>query len=180
MKKILKYYLPLTIVFSALGLFFLVYSVQGHLAVIKYFAGELGFTEKGKIISKQLNAVVKEDGIEQDQIKLFDDEGKIYMVFQKTENSHFGILIIDKEKNDIFEPLLSTNCYGLIFSRYLFQAECGQRTIPYSDLKSEMYNVKLESNNSKVNFQLPIYNYDGKSVRLERERKFEIIFNGEK
>ena len=179
MKKILKYYLPLTIFFLALGIFFLIYMVQGHLAVLKYFAGELGLEGKGKIISKQINAVVKEDGIEQDRIKLFEDEGKIYIVFQKNEHQGFGVLIVDKERKDIFRPLLSSNCYGLVFSRYLFQAECGSEGIPYSNLKSEMYNVKLESNNSQINFQLPVYKYDGKYVRLERDRKMEIIFKGE-
>ena len=147
MKKILKYYLPLTIFFLALGIFFLIYMVQGHLGVLKYFADELGFEGKGKIISKQINAFVKEDGIEQNRIKLFEDEGKIYMVFQKNENQGFGVLIVDKERKDIFRPLLSSHCYGLVFSRYLFQAECGQIVAPYLDLKSEMYNAKLESNN---------------------------------
>ena len=177
MKKILKYYLLLTIFSLALGIFFLIYMVQGHLAVLKYFAGELGLEGKGKIISKQINAVIKEDGIEQDGIKLFEDEGKIYMVFQKSEQPGFGILIVDKERKDIFRPLLSSNCYGLVFSRYLFQAECGSEVMPY--VKSDMYNVKLESNNSQINFQLPVYNYDGKYVRLERDRKMEIIFKGE-
>lgn len=179
MKKILKYYLPLTVFFLALGIFFLVYMVHGHLAVLKYFAGELGLEGKGKIISKQVNAVVKEDGIEKDRIKLFKDEGKIYMVFQKTEQLGFGVLIVDKERKDILRPLISSNCYDLVFSRYLFQAECGRETIPYLYYESDMYNVKLESNNSQINFQLPVYKYDGKYVRLERDRKFEIIFKGE-
>lgn len=176
MKKILKYYLPLTIFFLALGIFFLIYMVQGHLAVLKYFAGELGLEGKGKIISKQINAVVKEDGIEQDQIKLFEDEGKIYMVFQKTGHPGFGVLIVDKERKDIFSPLLSNNCYGLVFSRYLFQAECGQRGDYYSGLKKGMYNVKFTSTDFKINFQLPAeYDY-GKVIRNEQ---IEIIFKGE-
>ena len=178
MKKILKYYLPLTIFFLALGIFFLV-NVQGHLAVLKYFAGELGLEGKGRIISKQINAVVKEDGIEQDRVRLFEDEGKIYMVFQEIAHPGFGILIVDKERKDIFRPNVSSSCYGLVFSRFLFQAECGREGVPYSDVKSGMYNVKFESNNSQIDFQLPVYKYDGKYVKLERDRKMEIIFKGE-
>jgi hypothetical protein len=175
MKKILKYYLPLTISFLALGIFFLLYMIQGHLAVLKYFAGELSLEGKGKIISEQLKAVVKEDGIEQKQIKLFEDEGKIYIIFQKTGHPGFGVLIVDKEKKDIFTPLVSSNCYGLVFSSYLFQAECGQRGDYYGGEKHEGYSVKMESNDSQISFQLPVYN-DGK---LERDRKIEIIVKGE-
>ena len=179
MEKYLKYNLSLILFFLALGIFFLLYMVQGHLAVLKYFAGEFGFEGKGKIISKQINAVVREDGIEQDQVKLFENEGEIYMVFEKIGHPGFGVLIIDKEKKDIFKPLVSSECYGLFFSRYLFQAECGRQKIPCSGLKSDMYNVKLESTDSQINFQLPVYNYDGKYVRLERDRKLEIIFKSE-
>lgn len=168
MKKILKYYLPTLILLSAIGILFLGYMLKNHIVVLKYLAGE------AKIIKTQTSATVRENGIEQKRIKLFEDEGKIYIVFQETEDLGFGVLIVDEKRKDIFAPNVG-NCYELLFSSYLFQAETGCGGDYYSGLKHEMYNVKLESTNSNINFQLPEYNYG----KVERDRKMEIIFRGE-
>ncbi len=47
--------------------------------------------------------------------------------------------------------------------------------VAYSSGKADMYNVKLEANNSQINFQLPEYDYG----KIKRNRRMEIIFKGE-
>ncbi len=154
MKKFLKTYLPLLMFLGASGVFLLIYMVENHAAVLKYFAGEVGLEGKAKIITTKVNAIVKEDGIEQNRIKTFEDEGKLYLVFEKTEDLSFGVLIVDIARKDIYAPVVG-DCYDLLFSKYLFQAECGQRGDYYSGLKKGIYNVKLTSTDSQMNFQLP-------------------------
>lgn len=168
MKNIFKFYLPLLIFLSALGILFLGYMIKNHVVILKYIAGE------AKIITNQLDATVKEDGVEQDSVKLFDDEGKFYLVFKRNENYNFEVLILDKTKEDIFRPNIG-NCYELLFSKYLLQADCGRGGVPYSNVKSDMYDVKFQSTDSEINFQLPEY----KNGKLERDRKIEIVFKGE-
>lgn len=106
MKKILKYYLPVTIFFIALGIFFLVYMVENHMAILKYAAGEIGLEGKGRIISTKVYAIVKEDGIEQNRIKTFEDEDKIYLIFEKTEDLGLGVLMVDKSRKDVLPPIV--------------------------------------------------------------------------
>ena len=172
MKKILKYYLPLLIFLGALGILFLGNMLKNHIVILKYLAGE------AKIINTKINAVVKENGIEQDHIKLFEDDGKIFIVFQKTETSSFGVLFIDKERTDIFTPSIG-NCYEFLFSRYLIQADCGRAGVGFSRGKHESGQSKFESTKSQINFQYPTYNYDERYRQISRDRKFEIIFRGE-
>lgn len=174
MKKILKYYLPLTIFFLALSVFFLIYMFENHKVVLRYTAGELGLEKKGKIISTKVSANIKEDGTEKSQFGLFEDEGKLYMVSPKVDDSGVAVLIIDRERKDIFVPIM--NCHELLFSKYLIQAECGQRGDYYSGEKKGVYNVKFSEKDSQINFQLPAeYDY-GKVVRNEQ---VEIILKGE-
>ncbi len=173
MKKFLKYYLPLLIFLTASGIFLLGYMIENHAVVLKYIAGE-AMEGKAKIIRTKVNAVVREDGIEQNRIKVFENDGKFYLVFEKTEDLGFGVLIVDKTRKDIFMPNVGS-CYDLLFSKYLFQAECGRGGVPYSSGKADMYNVKLEANDSQINFQLPEYDYG----KIKRNRKMEIIFKGE-
>ena len=172
MKKFLKFYLPLLIFFGAAGIFLLGYMIENHAAVLKYFAGEVGLEGKGKIISTKINAVVKEDGVEQSRAEVFEDDGKLYLVFAKTEDSNFGVLILDTLRKDVLLPNVS-DCYDLVFSKYLFQAECGRGGVPYSSDKADMYNVRLEATDTQINFRLPEYGY-GKIIK---NRQMEIIFN---
>ncbi len=85
MQKFFKYHLPALIFLGASGILFLGYMFTEHLGVLKYIAGELGMEGKGKIISTKVNAVVKEDGVEQGRVKTFEKEGKLYLVFEKTK-----------------------------------------------------------------------------------------------
>lgn len=174
MKKILKYYLPITIFFLALGIFFLVYMVENHMAVLKYVAGEVGLEGKGRIISSKVKAVVKEDSVEQNSVKVFEDDGQLFLVFEKTENLGLGVLIVDRTRKDVVPPIVG-DCYDFLFSSYLIQAECGQRGDYYGSEKHGGYRTKLGLNDSQINFRLPEYNY-GKVVR---NRQMEILFKSE-
>ena len=175
MKKFLRFYLPLLIFLASLGIFSLAYMYENHNTILRYFAGEVRIEGKGKIISAKINAIVKKDGIEQDQVKLFDDEGKIYMVSPEVDDSGIYVLIIDKERKDVFVPI--RNCHELLFSKYLIQSECGQRGDFYGGGKHEGYQVKLEASDSQINFQLPAEFKDGKVVG---NKQIEIIFKGER
>ena len=183
MQKFFKYYLPVLIFLGASGILFLGYMFTEHLGVLKYIAGELGMEGKGKIISTKVNAVVKEDGVEQKRIKTFEDDGQIYLVFEKTEDSDSDVLIVDKARDvlivdkarkDIFAPNSGNNCFDLLFSRYLIQTECGKSGGYLGSEKYEGYRTKMEITDSQITFRLPKYNY-GKVVR---DRKMEIIFKG--
>lgn len=174
MKKFFKYYLPTLIIIGASGVFLLGYMIFNQADFLKYLAGKAGYEVKGNIFRANTSAVVREDGVEQSRIKVFEDDGKIYLVFDKVSDSGSGVLIVDKAKKDIYAPNMY-HCFEMIFSRYLFQAECGQRGDYLSGEKHQGYQVKLESNDSQINFQLPEYSY-GESVKLKRNRQMEIIF----
>ena len=174
MKKILKYYLPITIFFLALGFFFLIYVVENHMTVLKYVAGEIGLEGKGRIISTKVDAAVKEDGVENNKIELFEDDRKLYMVSPKVDDSGIVVLVIERERKDVRVPI--ADCHELLFSTYLIQAECGQRGDYYGGEYHSGYRVKMEVADSQINFQLPAEYLNGKVVR---NRRMEIIFKGE-
>lgn len=175
MKKFLRYYLPVLIFLFASGILFLGYMFTNHLGTLKYFAGELGLEGKGKIITTKVNVAVKEDGIEQTHIRTFEDEGKLYLLFEKTENADLGVLIVDEWRKDIYLPVVG-NCYDFLFSKYLIQTECAERGDYYLSERKGMYNVKFASTNSQIDFRLPAEYNNGKVIK---SKQIEIIFRGE-
>lgn len=173
MKKVLRYYLPVLIFLGASGILLLGFMIKNHSVVLKYIGGEAA-QGKARVIKTRVNAVVREDGIEQERVKVFEDNGELYLIFGKTEDSHFGVLIVARNRKDILMPNVES-CYDLLFSRYLFQAECGRGGVPFSSEKADKYDVKLASTESQINFQLPEYDYG----KVKRNRQMEIVFNGE-
>lgn len=176
MKNLFRIYLPLLIFLIALGILFLGYVITNHAGILKYFAGEAGLEGKGKIITTQVKAVFKEDDVEQNRVKVLQDNGKFYLVFEKTEDLDLDVLIVDKARKDIYVPVVGYSCYDFLFSTYLFEAECAQRGDYYLSLRKGMYNVRFTSTDSQINFQLPAEYNNGKVIK---NRQMEILFKAE-
>lgn len=157
MKKFLSFYLPLFFIFIAVGVFTLRYLNENHENVLKCLAGA------GKIVSPAKNAVIKMDGIESADTKIFESNGRFYVVTDDRRLRE-DMLIIDKSENDVALP--NGGCRELILSNYLFLADCGYGGVFYSDGKADKFNTQLKMTDSEISFVIPAH-------------KIEILFKGE-
>lgn len=156
MKKLLKFYLPLFLAISSLGFFTLRYLVVNHEPALKCAFGS------GKIVSPAKKAVIKIDNIESIDAKIFELNGRFYLVTESIKD--FDLLIVDKSANDVVLP--NGNCQEVLFSNYLFLADCGFGGVFYSSAKTESFNTELKISYSDINFVVP-------------NHKIEISFKGE-
>jgi hypothetical protein len=156
MKKFLRFYLPLFIAIIAFGFFTLRYLIENHENVLKCLVGG------GKVISPAKNAVVKIDDVESTDAKIFEADGNFYLVMESVKA--LDLLIIDKSRNDIILP--NGGCREVVFSNYLFLADCA-KGIFYSDKgKGNGFNTQLKISDSNISFVVP-------------NHKIEILFKGE-
>jgi hypothetical protein len=156
MKKVFRFYLPLLIAILAFGFFTLRYLNENHKNVVKCLAGE------GKVISPAKNAVIKIDEIESTDAKIFESDGNFYFVTESVRD--FDLLIINRSGNDVILP--NGGCREVLFSKYLFLADCA-KGIPYSDkAKGSGFDTQLKISGSNINFVVP-------------NHKIEILFKGE-
>lgn len=142
MKKFLRFFLPLLLVVIALGLF-----------LIGILIGD------GKVISRAKNAVIKMDGVELPDAKIFESDESFYLVLESVKD--LDLLIIVKPANDVILP--NGGCREVLFSNYLYLADCAKGKFYSFDTS---FNTQLKISNSDVNFITP-------------EHKIEIIFKGE-
>ncbi len=149
MKKFLKYYLPLLLIISSFGIYLIGY----HKNVVKSLISD------GKIMFPAKNAVIKMDGIEIPDAKIFESEESFYLVSDSVKD--LNLLIIVKPANDVILP--NGGCHELLFSNFLFLADCAKGKFYSFDLS---FNTQLKISNSDVNFIIP-------------NHKIEILFKGE-
>lgn len=164
-KKIFKYYLPSAIFFLSFVSFLGFYFFENHKVLLRYIF-ERATTDKTKIFSGQIDAVIKIDGIESENVRLFKENEKIYFVAPKIVGSGISVLVIDNARKDIFVPI--RDCHEILYSKYLIQNECGSRGAYYSDEQKSLYDVKYSSDDSRINFQIPVEYIDGKVVKSEQ------------
>ncbi len=156
MKKFLRFYLPLLIAVLAFGFFTLRYLNENHENVLKCLVGE------GKVISPAKKAVIKLDGVELSDAKIFETEESFYLVMESVKD--FDLLILVKSKNDVILP--DSGCREVIFSKYLFLADCAKGYF-YSDTAiGDGFDTQLKRSESNISFVVP-------------NHKIEIIFKGE-
>jgi hypothetical protein len=157
MKKFLRFYLPLLIAISAFGFFTLRYLVENHENVLKCLVGE------GKMISPAKKTVIKIDGIELPDAKIFEADGNFYLVTESIKD--FDLLILVKSKNDVILP--NSGCREVVFSNYLFLADCAKGYFYADRSPAGMdFDPQLKITSSDINFVVP-------------NHKIEIIFKGE-
>ena len=119
----------------------------------------MGFIADGKVIFPAKNAVIKIDGIEQLDAKIFETNESFYLVTESTKD--FDLLILVKPANDVILP--NGNCREVIFSNYLFLDDCAKGKFYDSELD---FQTQLKISGSEINFVVP-------------NHKIEIIFKGE-
>lgn len=114
-KSFFKYYLPTLIFFGALGIFVLVYMVTNHKQVLIY---ALGHGER--IHTKTINAIVKENGVELPNAKIFvlEDKNQLY-VYNPDSKKILSTIIVDKGKNNIGIPVN----YDVFLGNFLFETD---------------------------------------------------------
>ena len=156
MKKFLRFYLPLFLAVSSLGFFTLRYLVVNHEPALKCVLGA------GKIVSPAKKAVIKIDNIESIDAKIFEANGSFYLATESVKD--FDLLIIDKSINEVALP--NGNCQEVLFSNYLFLADCGYSGVFYSSAKADNFNTQLKISDSDITFVVP-------------NHKIEISFKGE-
>jgi hypothetical protein len=141
MKKFLRFCLPLFLVVIALGFCL------------------IGYIADGKVIFPAKNAVIKIDGIEQSDAKIFETDESFYIVLEPVRE--FDLLILVKPANDVVLP--NGNCREVIFSNYLFLDDCAKGKFYGSDLD---FQTQLKISDSNIDFVIP-------------NHKIEILFKGE-
>jgi hypothetical protein len=154
MKKFLRFYLPIIIVFICIGF----YSVSDYRNALKCL------NENGcRVVSTTRNAVVKIDGRESLNSKIFEDETNYYLVSDAYK-------IINKSKNAVTYP----ECYATIYSSYLLLPDCVHGIFLSDTVKGNGFDEKLEITSSNVEFIIP----ETEHFKIPNH-KIEIIFKGE-
>lgn len=113
----------------------------------------------GKVISRAKNAVIKMDGVELPDAKIFESDESFYLVLESVKD--LDLLIIVKPANDVILP--NGGCREVLFSNYLYLADCAKGKFYGYDLS---FNTQLKISDSDINFIVP-------------NHKIEIQFTGE-
>lgn len=161
MKKFLRFYLPLLLALTALGVFTLRYLVVNHENALKCL-------RECRVISAPKSAVVKIDGVESTGSKIFEDEKNYYLVSDIYKKDSFSLMIIDKSKNDVTFP---TGCYDTIFSSYLLLPDCAGGIFLSDSVKGNGFDSQLKITGSNINFVVP----ENKHFDIP-EHKIEILY----
>ncbi len=144
MKKFLRFCLPFFLAIIALGL--CLYGI---------------YIRDGKVIFPAKNAVIKMDGVELPDAKIFETNESFYLVFESVRD--FDLLIIVKPANDVILP--NGGCREVVFSNYLFLSDCAEGEF-YWYQAVEPFDTQLKISDSNIDFVVP-------------NHKIEIIFKGE-
>ena len=139
MKKFLRFCLPLFLAIIALG-----FCLIGNYV--------------GKVIFPAKNAVIKMDGVELPDAKIFETDQSFYLVLESVKN--IDLLIIVKPANDVILP--NGGCREVVFSNYLFLEDCAEGEF-YRDVG---FDTQLKISDSTIDFVVP-------------NHKIEILFKGE-
>lgn len=155
--------MPIIITLFCLGF----YSVSNYENALKCVFN----TKQCQVVSKMRNAIVKIDGRESLNSKVFVDERRFYLISDAYGVDYFFLMTIDKSKNDVTLP---DGCYATIYSSYLLLADC-VHGIFYSDkVKAEGFDTKLKVTSSEIKFIIPDSSKSGLPTH-----NVEILFKGE-
>ena len=113
----------------------------------------------GKVFFPAKNAVIKMDGVELPDAKIFESDESFYLVLESVGD--FDLLIIVKPENDVILP--NGGCRKVFFSNYLFLDDCAKGKFYLYDLG---FNTQFKRSDSNIYFVVP-------------NHKIEIIFKGE-
>lgn len=167
-KMFLKKYLPLLIFFSALGVFILGYIITNHQTVLMYLIGY------ARVYTKLSDAVVKEDGVELPNAKVFImDDGDKLLIYSPESKKSYKVLIVDKIVNDIGETNAGEDCYDLVLNSYLFQSDNAYGIVYASSAKWGM-NPHLNISDKQISYTTQKLE-NGKYIDVNHQ----IIFKGE-
>jgi hypothetical protein len=167
MKKILRFYLPIFIILLSLSFLFFIYMIKNHSVLIKYVFG------MARLHSETVNSIVKIDGKEQTDVKVFKLDNEKWLVYSPTFKNGTRVIIVDKSSYDIASTNASEKDYELIFDNYLFQADSAYGLIYASSAKWEL-KPNLEITDSRISYT---------TRKLENDKlvdvQTEILFKGE-
>ena len=165
-KRFIKYYLPTLIFIGALGILFLVYMIKNHTPILKFVFGG------ARIHSNIADAIVKEDGIELPNAKVFILENGNELLVYAPESKNHKVIIVDKLKNNIGLGNSGEGDYELIFDRFLFQTESAYGVVPANGAKWGL-KPNLQISEKKITYKTEKW-LDEKFVDVNHE----IIFKG--
>lgn len=145
-KSFFKYYLPTLIFISALGILFLVYMIQNHSPILKFMLGG------ARIHSNIADVVVKEDGIELPNAKVFILENGNKLLVYAPESKSYDVIIVDKLKKDLGLTNSGEDYYELIFEKFLFQTESAYGAV-YANGAKWGLKPNLQINQNKITYK---------------------------
>jgi len=166
MKKFLRFYLPVSIIFLSLIFSFLVYMGKNHRVLALY---PLGYA---RFIGKPLESSVQINGREAAGAKVFRMDREKLLVYAPNSET-FDVIIVDSAKNDIGSTNSGADCYELLFGKYLFQADKAAAAVYASDVKWD-YDPHLEIMGSYIS-----YTTSKSEGGRAAEVKVEILLKGE-
>ncbi len=149
----------------------------------------------GRIISPPINAIIKIDGIENRNIKIFKtseiyDPNRpnlhnrkiksliIWFPLSSSRNKR-NIFYINIERQIIGNVNSSSRDYDLFFKKYLFQSDSGQYVVSWDDkIKGINFNPKLIIKKFEVSFILPenFGKYKFKKMNIKFNKKINKLF----
>jgi hypothetical protein len=172
MKKFLKYYLPILMIFLSLSFLFLVYVEvyveKNHPILIWYLIG------RARVHSQTISSVVKVNEKEQITAKVFKVNKDKFLIYIPDSDETYPVIIVDKARRDIGSTDAGKTRYELLFDRYLLQSDSAYAIIYASDAVKWGYNANLEMTASRISYTTPKLE-DDKFVDI----KVEILFKGE-
>lgn len=172
MKKFLGFYLPAFIGVFSLALFLFGYLLKNHPLLLKFPFGY------ARIISSPVEAVVKINGVEQPESRVFsfaDDGGEKLLVYSPDSKETYPAVIVDKLKNDIGITNAGVENYELFFDSLLFKSESAEGIVYASDAKWG-HNPKLQITGERISYVTVKY----ENGKYPREVNAEIILKGAK
>lgn len=170
MKKILRFYLPAFIALFSLMIFAFVYLFKNHPILLRIPFG------KARVISTRVDAVVRVNGVEQPESRVFSmDGGEKLLVYSPNPKEAYSVIIVDKLKNNIGSTNTGEENYELLFDRFLFQSENAYGIVYASSVKWE-HNPKLQITDERISYVIPNFN----AAENLSDVNVEIIFKGAK
>jgi len=167
MKKFLKFYLPIFIIIQSLFVWLPFYLIKNHSVLLKYSLG------MARLHSETVNSIVKVDGNEQPEIKIFKLDNERWLVYSPNFENGERVIIVDKARNDIASTNSSEDDYELVFNNYLFQSDSAYGLVYASSPKWDL-KPNLEIMDSRISYT---------TKKLENgnlvDVRTEILFKGE-
>lgn len=128
---------------------------------------------RADLYNQTVNSIVKVKGKEESSAKVFRMDDEKLLVYSPDSGETYGVIIVDKVKNDIGMTNSGEGRYELLFDSYLFQDDSAKAIIYASDAKWD-YNPNLVITDSRISYTTQ-KRIDGKLVDIP----VDIFFKGE-